>query len=169
MPILYMLMGYPGAGKTTAAKQLEQLTGAVRLSSDDIRLQVFPQPTFSLAEHAQLYNELNRRTAQLLESGRDVIYDANLNRYQHRKEKYAICQQTGAQASLLWVQAPKELAKNRATHQTRSHLATPTETLAEMFERVANVIEPPAQNEPYTVIDGTKISADYIKARLRLP
>jgi len=83
---LYLMLGYPGAGKTTTAHILSELTGAVRLSSDDFRFAMFPQPTFSNDEHATLYRTLDFVTEMLLANGVSVIYDANLNRYQHRAD-----------------------------------------------------------------------------------
>ncbi len=167
-PTLYMLIGYPGAGKTTTAKIVEQLTGAVRLSSDELRLELFPQPTFSPQEHQQLYNELNRRTEELLQSGKSVIYDANLNRLEHREEKYALCMQVGAQPVLLWVQTPREIAKERATHSDRTPLIPHNETAADMFERIAGVIERPTAEEEPILIDGTKVAPEYVATQLHL-
>lgn len=161
-------MGLPGAGKTTTATVLSQLTGAVRLSSDEVRTTMFPQATFSQAEHDQVYAELDRRTTQLLTEGHDVIYDANLNRRLHRDEKYAICRQAGAQARLLWIQTPRELAKQRARHESRTHLWPPSMTADQLFEHVASVIEPPGPDEPHTAIDGTKVTPEYVRTCLGL-
>lgn len=167
-PTLYMLVGYPGAGKTTTAKILEQLTGATRLSSDEVRLQMFPQPTFSPQEHHQLYAELNRQTEDLLQAGKSVIYDANLNRLEHRQEKYGMCMQTGAKPVLLWIQAPREIAKERATHQDRAPLIPRNETAGEMFDRIADIIQRPSAEEDPILIDGTKITSEYIAQMLHL-
>src|SRR4051812_30668905 len=122
MAKLYMMLGYPGAGKTTTAAVLHELTGAVHLSSDEVRSERFPQPTFSEEEHEQLYKYLDEKTESLLEEGKDVIYDANLNRLEHRQDKYKIAQQAGAEAVLLWLQTPKDMAKERASHMSRQHL-----------------------------------------------
>ncbi len=169
MATLYMMLGYPGAGKTTAAEHIQQLTGAVHLSSDEVRTKIFENPEFSQTEHDTLYSELDRQTKELLSQGKSVIYDANLNRFQHRLEKYDICKRTGANPELIWVQTPKSLAKHRATAIGRLHLVPKNETLSEMFDRIALIIEEPGPDEPYTAIDGTKITSDYISQTLNLP
>ena len=159
-------MGYPGAGKTTAAQVLQQITDAVNLSSDKLRLEIAPKPVFSSAEHEQLYQKLNQATEELLTEGKDVVYDANLNRRQHRQEKYDICQRTGAEPVLLWVQTDKTLAKERAINENRAHLVPQNETAGDMFDRIAGIIEPPQADEHPIVIDGTKIDQAYIRSLL---
>lgn len=167
-PTLYLMLGYPGAGKTTAAEIIHDLTGAVHMSSDKQRLKMFPAPSFSETEHAALYSALDRKTEKLLQAGQDVIYDANLNRHRHRVEKYTICERVGATPVLIWVKAPKELAKTRASHTSRLHLVPHHESPEAMFNRIARVLEEPHPNEPYTQLDGTKITPGYIKQTLHL-
>lgn len=168
MATLYMMMGYPGAGKTTTANVLHEITGAVHLSSDAMRSVLFPDPTFTEAEHDALYQHLDTTTTELLSAGKDVIYDANLNRLSHRQDKYEICKQTDAQAVLLWLKTPRDMAKERAAHTSRQHLWPPDTTPDQLFEHVASVLEEPAPNETFTEIDGTKVTPDYIKQTLGL-
>lgn len=168
MAKLYMMIGYPGAGKTTTATVLHNITGAAHLSSDAIRAELFPKPTFTQAEHDELYHYLDHKTEELLKDGKDVIYDANLNRLEHRKTKYDICERTGAEPVLLWLQTPRDMAKERAAHTSRQHLWPPGETPQQMFERIAGVIQEPEANEPYIKVDGTKVTNDYIRGLLDL-
>lgn len=161
-------MGYPGAGKTTTAKIIHELTSADHISSDATRLKLFPQPTFSQMEHDQLYRHLDKEVEKLLREGKDVIYDANLNRFRHRQEKYDMCERTGAKPVLIWLQTPKELAKSRAVHQSRAHLVPHDESPAAMFERIAKVIEEPRKAEHYISLDGTKVTPGYVAAQLGL-
>src|SRR2546430_16282489 len=119
---LYMMLGYPGAGKTTAAGIIAELTGAVRLSSDELRLRVFKQPAFTQAEHDAVYATLDYLTELLLAEGGSVVYDANLNRFEHRQEKYDLCERTKARPVVLWLQTSVELAKKRAVLRGHHHL-----------------------------------------------
>jgi predicted kinase len=167
-PKLYLMFGYPGAGKTTIATVISELTGAVHLSSDKTRVELFPRPTFSQTEHDALYMTLDNLTEELLHQGKDVVYDANLNRYKHRKDKYDICQRAQATPVLIWVQTEKTLSKSRAMHEGREHLWPPGETPGAMFDRIADIIQEPGPGEPYIVIDGTNVSEEYIKTQLGL-
>ncbi|MBX6334499.1 ATP-binding protein [Candidatus Saccharibacteria bacterium] len=156
-PVLFMMFGYPGAGKTTASQLISEMTGAVHLSSDALRLEMFSNPTYSQEEHDALYTELNKRTEALLREGKSVVYDANLNRYVHRLEKYELSERTGAKPVLVWVQAPKDLARKRAVMRGYRHLVPKDETFESMFERVASAIEEPREDEPVYTISGNPI------------
>lgn len=166
-PTLYLMFGYPGAGKTTAAKIIHEVTGATHLSSDQTRFEMFPSPDFSQTEHAKLYEALDSQTELLLTQGKSVVYDANLNRLQHREDKYDICRKVNAKPVLLWVKTPLEEAKERASHLSRQHLWPPNETADQLFDRIAGVIEEPAANEPYVALNGTKLDAEHIKQELK--
>lgn len=163
---LYLMLGYPGAGKTTTAELLSEVTGAVSLSSDTFRFKMFEQPTFSQAEHNTLYRTLDYMTELLLSQGVSVVYDANLNRYQHRKDKYDICKRVGATPVLLWLQTPRELSKERAVHEDRSHFAPQDESLENMFERIVDVFEGPREGEVPISLDGTHVTKDSLRELL---
>ncbi len=166
-PTLYLLLGLPGAGKTTAAKEISKLTGAVHLSSDNVRLDLFSSPDFSKKEHDILYKSLDKMCEQLLNAGQSVIYDANLNRYIHRQEKYVLAKKVGAISRLVWIDIHRNTAKQRRIDEKRHHSLVPAhETPQAMFERIAEIFEAPQNDETYTILDGTKITADYIKSKL---
>ncbi len=156
-------MGLPGSGKTTLAKQIQNITKAVRLSSDEHRLLIFPEPTFSQKEHDNLYGILDHNVEHLLDSEHDVIYDANLNRLKHRQEKYALAKEHGADVVLWWVRTDIELAKNRRISEQNHTLIPDDETAEQLFDRISDLIEEPSENEPHITVDGTKITQSYIK------
>ncbi len=166
---LFMMLGLPGAGKTTTAQLIADLTGAVRLSSDELRFKLIEAPTFTQAEHDIVYRTLDYISELLLSQGISVIYDANLNRFRHRQDKYAICERAGAQAVLVWIKTPRDLAKQRAVHEDRAHFAPKDETLEGMFERITDVFEPPQAGEAPVLIDGTHIDAEIVRQALSSP
>jgi predicted kinase len=168
MATLYMMLGLPGSGKSTTAEIICQITGAVHLSSDNFRLALFPQPTFTQDEHDQLYFALNNLCRDLLASGKSVVYDANLNRYEHRVEKYDLAVSLGATTQLLWLQTDTSLAKRRRTTTQQTALLPPGEESGRMFDRVAELFQPPKKNEPHIGLDGTRITPKYLRQVLGL-
>lgn len=163
-PTLYLMLGYPGAGKTTTAEFVAELTGAVHLASDKIRLALFPKPKFTPEEHNLVYITLNKRTVQLLKQGKSVIYDANLNKYAYRAEKYAICRKVDAKSVVLWLTTEKNEAKKRTIQNDKNR--RPFMRDVETFERIAREIEPPRVNEEVIKIDGKHITKESVQAAL---
>lgn len=159
-------MGLPGAGKSTLARKLEQEKKAVRLSSDELRLILFPHPSFTQAEHDTLYQILDRSVEVLLQNGYDVVYDANLNRLQHREEKYELLKKFEAKAVLWWVKTPEELSKQRRLSEQNHRLIPQGDSPEKLFDRVARILEEPNQNEPYVFVNGKNIDDIDINAVL---
>lgn len=165
------MLGYPGAGKTTVSEYIYKFTGAVHLNSDQFRLRMFKDPlNISEAEHENMYKLLDHITERTLKSGKSVIYDANLNRYAHRKEKYDIAKRVKANVKLIWVKTSLEEARSRATiHATKHPDHRPFGNMdPEVFERLTGQIELPKKEEKAIEIDGNHIEPETIKQALDL-
>lgn len=168
-PILFLMFGYPGAGKSTAAKIIQKHIAAEYLSSDLVRIELFPSPTYTQKEHDTVYATLDKRAEAFLKAGKSVIYDGNLNRYEHRLEKYALCEASDARPVLLWIRTPKGIARNRAVLRGHRHLVPQNETFDSMFERVSKAMEEPREDEPVYTIDGVELEEnDFIELLDRL-
>ena len=166
-PTLYLMLGYPGSGKTTTSKVIHELTGAVHLWADAVRRESIGNPTYSHEENLKLYEYLNNVTEQLLEAGQSVIFDTNFNFYRDREHLRQIAKKHGAKSVLLWVTTPKELAKKRATADAHTqHTRVLGNMPEETFERVSKNLEEPREDESAIEVDGTKVTRQYVAALL---
>ena len=162
------MLGYTGAGKTTAAEIIAQLTGAIHLASDRMRLDIFKKTQLSRQEHQQLYKTIDKKTEELLAAGKSIIYDANLNKLAYREEKYAIAKRTNAKVVLIWVKVTKPLAKLRATKSQDSERRPLGNLGEETFERVVAETEQPSESEKPIELDGMDVTQASVKQALKI-
>jgi predicted kinase len=157
-PTLYLFIGFPGSGKTTIAKFIEEQTGAVHLWTDQERQKRFQNVTHSAVESAALYDTLNDRTAKLLMQGRSVVFDTNFNFRDDRKRLAAIAADASADLITIWVTTNRAFAKQRATHDTHRHRNGYSEVMKEStFDAIADRLEVPGPDETIVKIDGQNI------------
>lgn len=69
---LVVMVGLPGSGKDTYIRQY--LTDCKVVSSDDIRLELFGFE--DQTKNVETFNEMRRRTKELLKAGNSVVYNA---------------------------------------------------------------------------------------------
>lgn len=163
------MLGYPGAGKTTAAKVLAELTGATHLWADQERRAMFGEPSYSDDENKALYDHMNEEALTLLAHGKSVVFDTSFNHFDDRQRLRGIADGADADVVLIWVTVDEATARARATQN--AHLQT-TRALGDMtsddFDRLRDKLEPPKADEPYITLDGTMITAEYLKTQLGL-
>lgn len=168
-PTLYLMLGYPGSGKTTTAQAIHELSGATHLWADQIRRDRYISPTYSHAENIELYDHLNQLTEELLAAGNSVVYDTNFSFLKDREKLRQIAASQQANSVLVWIQTTQKLAKERATkHAKKQKTRVLGDMSSEHFDRIASNQEPPAKDEPFTAIDGTKVTPEYVAKTLGL-
>ena len=168
-PTLYLLVGYPGSGKTTTSRVIHELTGAAHIWADRERQRLFGNPTHSQQESDELYARLNERTGQLLAAGTSVVFDTNFSFRKDRDYLRQIASRAGARTVLLWLHVAPELARDRATHHTHASDNGYDNTMSgTTFERIVSHLEPPTDDELPITLDGTQITPQYVAAQLGL-
>lgn len=156
-PTLYLMIGHPGAGKTTVAKIIHEATGAVHLWSDIERHKMFGHPTHSEEESVKLYDELNARTEDLLAGGQSVVFDTNFNFYEDRQKLREIADRQGADTVVVWITIPEAAARQRAVGSGLKRNGYHTRMTDEQFDAIAAKLEPPSEDEKIIKIDGAKL------------
>jgi predicted kinase len=74
-PTFTLLVGIPGVGKSTYAKELAMRTNAVWMSSDYIRERIYGDAACQ-DNHNKVFEIMHEETLSALDNGLDVIYDA---------------------------------------------------------------------------------------------
>lgn len=77
--MIVLVCGLPGVGKTSISKELAKLTKWVVLSTDKIRKDLIPNPTYSTQEKRLIYDVLVLIAKYLHESGTNCILDGTFN------------------------------------------------------------------------------------------
>ena len=164
-PTLYLFVGYPGAGKTTVARIIEEATGAAHLWADNVRWEMFKEPQHSAQESRELYEHLNDQTAQLLRAGKSVIFDTNFNFRADRDYLRHIAEENDAKTVLIWLTTPVEIAHERASHSDTTRNGYTVNMTHQMFENIVCKLEAPTKDENPIKFDGTKLDVAALKAQ----
>src|SRR5882762_11283678 len=102
-PLLILLYGFPGAGKTYFAKQLSESLGAAHVNSDRFRYELFAQPRYDKQEDEVIRHLMEYMTEEFLSAGVSVIYDANATRLTQRRALRDMARKAHVQPLLVWL------------------------------------------------------------------
>lgn len=154
-PLLILLYGYPGSGKSFFARQLAENFQAAHLHSERIRGELFERPHYDKEEDDVIAQLMDYMTGEFLNAGLSVIYDGPSLRANQRRTLRDMARRHHAQPVLIWLQIDTESAYNRTQGRDRRRAddkyAGPNDRAT--FERIAGGMQNP-QNEDYIVVSG---------------
>lgn len=109
MATLHLMIGLPGSGKTTRAKELERQYKALRLTPDEWHLSLFGQDAQEEAHderHTRVEALMWSVAARALALGVDVILDFGFWGREEREDFRARARSLGAQFRLHYMEVP---------------------------------------------------------------
>lgn len=117
-PKFIMLVGIPGSGKSTYAKNLIYATNGVHLSSDGIRAELYGDEAIQ-GNPSEVFEIMHKRTLEALADGNNVIYDAtNITRKDRASILSKIPKYVETECHIVW--APIEICIERDSKRERS-------------------------------------------------
>lgn len=116
-PVLLVMSGLPGTGKSTLARLLADRLPACVVASDALRRTLFPEPTYTGTESRVLFDLCHRLCAELLRGGRNVVFDATNLKERHRNEANHVAAATGTRLLLVRLVASEAVVAARLAHR----------------------------------------------------
>jgi len=112
-PAFIVVSGLPGTGKSYFSSKLAERLPFLILESDALRKVLFPAPSYSPQESAQLFRVCHHVIERLLKKGIPIILDATNLSEQHRERLYSIAERLDVKLILVRVEAPPEVVNER--------------------------------------------------------
>lgn len=168
-PLLILVIGLPGAGKSFFARHFGDTFGAPLVSADEMQFELFDPPKFTLMEYGLIKRLAERQLTQLTKTRSSIIIDGICNTRQERQqlEKFAAAHNYGT--LIVWVQTDEPTAKSRSTQRNKKRQGDElnVKLTTEQYSAQAKRLVQPVKAEEYVVISGKHTYATQAKMVLR--
>jgi predicted kinase len=155
-PVLILLYGFPGAGKTYFARQFCETVQAAHVHGDLIRAELFEKPRYDRQENAVVTQLMNYMAEEFLGAGISVVYDANSMRAGQRHALRDLARRAHATPLVVWFQIDVESSFTRAMQRDRRRTddkyAAPMDRST--YDDVVAHMQNPSNTEDYVVVSG---------------
>lgn len=155
-PIMVLLYGLPGAGKTYFARNLAEFLNCAVIHSDRIRNELFEEPRFDEQENSIVTHLMNYMSEEFLNAGVNIVYDTNAMRKAQRHQLRELARKKHAKTVLVWFQVDPDTAYSRLgkrDRRTADDKFAVDYTQSE-FREFASHMQHPEPTEDYVVVSG---------------
>lgn len=157
-PTLFLLYGFPGAGKTYFSRQLCEELQAAHVQGDRMRFELFEQPRYDRQENEIISHLMEYMAEEFLQAGISVVFDVNAARVAQRREIRDMARKVKAQIVMVWFQIDSESAFTRVNKRDRrkadDKYASPIDRTT--FEDIIARMQNPLPTEDYMVVSGKR-------------
>lgn len=155
-PTLFILYGFPGAGKTHLANNLRESVQAAHVNSDRIRYQLFEEPRYDKAENEIVDQLMEYMTGEFLDAGVSVIFDTNAIKKGQRRILRDIARKKKSEHLLIWLQIDPDSAFMRVSQRDRRKIENKGAQVLDrpLFDNITARMQHPGHDEEYMVLSG---------------
>ena len=121
-PVLVVVSGLPGTGKSYFSRRLAQQAPLAVLESDALRKVLTPSPIHTAEESARLFQAIHEVIDILLGQRLSVLLDATSLAETHREHLYRLAERHNAKMMLVLVEAPPQVVRQRLDVRGKSPL-----------------------------------------------
>jgi predicted kinase len=118
-PVVILMYGLPGAGKSAFARQFSAEAGLAHVHSDRLRFELYDDASFSPSENQTVLRLASYMCEEILKTGQSLVFDMHLPTQRLRDELRQLAAKTGAKTRVVWVQTDRETAQYRSSHRDR--------------------------------------------------
>lgn len=112
-PVLIVVCGLPGVGKTTVGRHLAAALDADLVRTDVVRKELFDDPDYTTAEERAVYQGLFDRAETRLAAGEDIILDGTFHDRSYRTRARSVAATLDASFRLVYVTCREEVVRER--------------------------------------------------------
>ena len=145
--MIVIVCGLPGVGKTTLSRELAPIIGAIILSTDKIRKELIPRPTYRWQERRLVYDVLLILAKYLHNAGATCILDATFNTENSRKELKHKLALTPDQFSLIECTCPEDEIISRLKNRKNDY----SDADISIYRKMKKIYEP--VKEDHIIVD----------------
>lgn len=167
-PLVLVLVGLPGAGKSFFARQFAEMFSAPLVSYDRLRYELFSEPTFSESENDIIQRLASYQIGELLKTRKSFLVDGGSSDRNARVELLNAVKKQGYDMLLVWVQTDSTTARLRSVKRNPNKIDDQfSAPLSEsQFATFVKQHMPP-QKENHVVISGRHAFSTQAKMVLR--
>lgn len=155
-PLVLVMIGLPGSGKSFFARQFSETFGAPIVSHDKIQHILYKNPQYDKNEFGIIQQVANSQLEELLKTQKTFILDGGGNSRAQRMELRKTVRVAGYDTMLVWVQTDTNTSQYRSMKRTSQRLDDlhKQSLSAEQYELLSKRFSPPISSEALVVVSG---------------
>lgn len=155
-PVIFLLYGFPGVGKTYFARQFCETVQAAHLQADRLRFELFEHPNYDRQENTVITQLMRYMAEEFLSAGISVVYDDDLMRLSQRQSLRELARKVHAKSLLVWFQMDAESAFSRNSQRDRRRVDDKYAAAYDQstFSKLIGHMQNPTSTEEYIVASG---------------